>query len=183
MFGISGGEFLVLIVVAIIFLGPKHAAQAVKAVRNAMGYIRDFSSQLRSQVSAQHAQSTLEGLGITEEDLAALRKLRATTGSLDPRAFVRKTVAEEMDAWLDVAPNSASTTNGFPKNAYQNRSSTQTKESDASDNKSDNKIESTPSTASTDTDKPVESDAEKTQAEDQSSHKSLESPLPERKES
>lgn len=179
MFGISGGEFLVLIVVAIIFLGPKHAAQAVKAVRNAMGYIRDFSSQLRSQVSAQHAQSTLEGLGITEEDLAALRKLRATTGSLDPRAFVRKTVAEEMDAWLDVAPNSASTTNGFPKNAYQNRSNTQAKENNASSNKT----KSTLPTLSMDTDKPVESDADKTQTEDQSSHEMLESPPPERKES
>lgn len=159
MFGISGGEFLILIVVAIIFLGPKHAAQAVKAVRSAMGYIRDFSSQLRSQVSTQHAQSTLEGLGITEEDLAALRKLRSTTGSLDPRAFVRKTVAEEMDAWLDIAPQ-ASTTNGFPKNAYQSAS-----------------------TVSTQNDEPVESDADKTQTEDQSSQKSLESPLPERKES
>lgn len=159
MFGISGGEFLILIVVAIIFLGPKHAAQAVAAVRKAMNYIRDFSSQLRSQVSAQHAQSTLEGLGITEEDLIALRKLRASTGSLDPRAFVRKTVAEEMDAWLDIAPHS-STTNGFPKNAYQSVS-----------------------TVSTETDKPVESDADKTQTEDQSSQKSLESPSPERKES
>lgn len=179
MFGISGGEFLVLVVVAIIFLGPKHAAQAVKAVRNAMGYIRDFSSQLRSQVSAQHAQSTLEGLGITEEDLAALRKLRATTGSLDPRAFVRKTVAEEMDAWLDVAPNSTSTTNGFPKNAYQNRSDTQPQEKTASDATT----ESTLSTVSTDADKTVESETEKTQTQDQSSKESLESPLPERKES
>ena len=158
MFGISGGEFLVLIVVAIIFLGPKHAAQAVKAVRSAMGYIRDFSSQLRSQVSTQHAQSTLEGLGITEEDLVALRKLRSTTGSLDPRAYVRKTVAEEMDAWLNVVPE-ISTTNGFPKNAYQSRS-----------------------TSSTKTEKPVESDADETQTQttDKSSQKSVESSTQER---
>lgn len=181
MFGISGGEFLVLVVVAIIFLGPKHAAQAVRAVRNAMGYIRDFSSQLRSQVSAQHAQSTLEGLGITEEDLAALRKLRATTGSLDPRAFVRKTVAEEMDAWLDVAPNSASTTNGFPKNAYQNRSNTQPQEKTASNDTT----ESTPSTVSANTDKPVESDTGEAQVQtaDQFSQESVHSPTEERKES
>ena len=158
MFGISGGEFLILIVVAIIFLGPKHAAQAVKAVRSAMGYIRDFSSQLRSQISTQHAQSTLEGLGITQDDLAALRELRATTGSLDPRAFVRKTVAEEMDAWLDVAPKSPSTTNGFPKNAYK-----------------------ATSTVSTETDKPVESDAEK--SANQTLETPVESPTEERKES
>lgn len=104
MFGISGGEFLILIVVAVIFLGPKHAAQAIKALRTALGKLRDISSQLRSQLAENRSQPNLESLGITQEDLAALRELRATTGSLDPRAYVRKAVAEEMDAWLDVAP-------------------------------------------------------------------------------
>lgn len=193
MFGISGGEFLVLIVVAIIFLGPKHAAQAVKAIRNAMGYIRDFSSQLRSQVSAQHAQNTLEGLGITEEDLAALRKLRSTTGSLDPRAFVRKTVAEEMDAWLDIAPKPVKKATGLPESPYPTLSSVAEIKKNAAERKvaasakeptesTYTLADSTASTASKVTDEAVESETKETPTADHSSQKSVQSPPSERKE-
>lgn len=104
MFGISGAEFLVLLVVAVIFLGPKHAAQAVSAIRKGIGYIRNYSAQLREQMAANRTKVALEDLGISAEDLAALRELRASTGSLDPRAYVRKAVSEEMNAWLDIAP-------------------------------------------------------------------------------
>ena len=180
MFGISGGEFLVLIVVAIIFLGPKHAAQAITAVRKAMAYIRDFSSQLRSQVSTQHAQSTLEGLGITEEDLAALRKLRSTTGSHDPRAYVRKTVAEEMDAWLNLAPKPVPKATGLPESPYPTLSSIAEIKQNATARKEAKATSSSPSPTS---DKTVESDVENASTAEESSNKSVQSPTEERKES
>ncbi|MBR5950833.1 MAG: hypothetical protein IKZ87_05295 [Actinomycetaceae bacterium] len=169
MLGISGGEFLVLIVVAVIFLGPKHAAQAVRALRAGLGYIRDFSSQLRSQISTQHAQSTLEGLGITEDDLAALRELRASTGSLDPRAFVRKAVSEEMDAWLGVQPTT-STTSGFPKNAYKKLTVADIKKNaaitNAASTSANNSVEKTDTKdTSKSADEPVKSVAEEPQAD------------------
>ena len=113
MFGISSGEFVVLLVVVVIFLGPKHAAQAVTALRSAIQYARQFSAQLRSQFTSR-SNASLSDLGISEDDIIALRELRAATGSLDPRAFVRKAVSEEMDAWFDLAPNPPRTATNVP---------------------------------------------------------------------
>lgn len=104
MFGISGIEFLVILAVAVVFLGPTHAAQAVNGIRKAVIGLRGYSAKMREQMAANRAKMTLEDLGISPEDIAALRELRASTGSLDPRAYVRKAVSEEMDAWLGMAP-------------------------------------------------------------------------------
>lgn len=94
MFGISGGEFLVLLVVGALVLGPRNIAQALRAVRNAIESVRDWSSRLR-------AESNEGELGLTEADIATLKSLDLR--QLDPRRIVREAVREEMDAWMAVA--------------------------------------------------------------------------------
>ncbi|MBP3223544.1 MAG: hypothetical protein J6M18_06440 [Actinomycetaceae bacterium] len=122
MFGISGGEFLVLLVVVVVFLGPKHAAQALMSLRRALMYVRGFSEKMRKNMTSQRTASVLADLGFSEEDLQALREMRSSTGSLDPRAFVRKAVAEEMDAWLeDVAPVAARPATNVPSSGEKTK--------------------------------------------------------------
>ncbi len=92
MFGISGGELLVLLVVGLLVLGPRHAAQAVIALRKGMAWVRGLSQDLRAQASLSGT-----AVGLSAEEREALRAL--TQSGLDPRSLVRETVRDELAAW------------------------------------------------------------------------------------
>ncbi|WP_124039992.1 twin-arginine translocase TatA/TatE family subunit [Neoactinobaculum massilliense] len=97
MLGISGGEFLVILVVAAAVLGPKNVAQALRAMKQALAAFRRWSARLRQE-------TTVDLGGLSSEELAGLRKLASLDlSSLSPKNIVRDTVREEMNAWLTQA--------------------------------------------------------------------------------
>ena len=94
MLGISAGEFLVILLVAAVVLGPKNIAQALHAVQRAVRRFRQWSAKMRAE-----SRVDISTIGISEEDLAAIRSFSAQ--QYDPRRMVQDAVREEMRAWLD----------------------------------------------------------------------------------
>lgn len=93
MLGISGGEFLVLLVVGALVLGPKNIAEALRAMRKGIEALRQWSAGVRAEAGGE--------LGVAEKEVAALANLDFR--QLDPRRIVREAVREEMEAWMAMA--------------------------------------------------------------------------------
>ena len=93
MLGISGGEFLVLLVVGALVLGPKNIAEALRAMRKGIEALRQWSAGMRAEAGGE--------LGVAEKEIAALANLDFR--QLDPRRIVREAVREEMEAWMAMA--------------------------------------------------------------------------------
>ena len=93
MLGISGGEFLVLLVVGALVLGPKNIAEALRAMRKGIEALRQWSAGMRAGADGE--------LGVAEKEVAALANLDFR--QLDPRRIVREAVREEMEAWMAMA--------------------------------------------------------------------------------
>ena len=85
MLGISGGEFLVLLVVGALVLGPKNIAEALRAMRKGVDALRQWSAGMRAGADGE--------FGVAEKEIAAL----------DPRRIVREAVRDEMEAWMSMA--------------------------------------------------------------------------------
>ena len=64
MLGISGGEFLVLLVVGALVLGPKNIAEALRAMRKGIEALRQWSAGMRAGADGE--------LGVAEKEVAAL---------------------------------------------------------------------------------------------------------------
>lgn len=93
MLGISGGEFLVLLVVGALVLGPKNIAEALRTMREGIEALRQWSAGMRAEAGGE--------LGVAEKEVAALANLDFR--QLDPRRIVREAVREEMEAWMAMA--------------------------------------------------------------------------------
>ena len=93
MLGISGGEFLVLLVVGALVLGPKNIAEALRAMRKGIEALRKWSAGMRAGADGE--------LGVAEKEVAALANLDLR--QLDPRRIVREAVRDEMEAWMAMA--------------------------------------------------------------------------------
>lgn len=93
MFGFSGGELLVVLVVAALVMGPKNVAQALYGLRKLLDVIRQWSAKLR-----QDSAFDLSSLGINPADVEKLKNLDLS--QYDPRQMVREAVQEEMNAWI-----------------------------------------------------------------------------------
>lgn len=93
MLGISGGEFLVLLVVGALVLGPKNIAEALRAMRKGIEALRQWSAGMRAGADGE--------LGVAEKEVAALANLDLR--QLDPRRIVREAVRDEMEAWMAMA--------------------------------------------------------------------------------
>ena len=93
MLGISGGEFLVLLVVGALVLGPKNIAEALRAIRKGIEALRQWSAGMRAGADGE--------LGVAEKEVAALANLDLR--QLDPRRIVREAVRDEMEAWMAMA--------------------------------------------------------------------------------
>ncbi|MFC5280296.1 hypothetical protein ACFPGO_00150 [Arcanobacterium canis] len=94
MFGISGTEFIILLIVGVIVLGPSRAAQAILALQRAIEKARGWSAQLREQ-TAQYRQAGDSTTGDLNDALSAF-----SPRGLDPRRMIKDAVAEEMQLWL-----------------------------------------------------------------------------------
>ena len=93
MLGISGGEFLVLLVVGALVLGPKNIAEALRAMRKGIEALRQWSAGMRAGADGE--------LGVAEKEVAALANLDLR--QLDPRRIVREAVRDEIEAWMAMA--------------------------------------------------------------------------------
>lgn len=93
MLGISGGEFLVLLVVGALVLGPKNIAEALRAMRKGIEALRQWSAGMRAGADGE--------LGVAEKEVAALANLDLR--QLDPRRIVREAVRDEMEEWMAMA--------------------------------------------------------------------------------
>ena len=93
MFGISGGEFIVILVIAAFVLGPKNVAQAVVGFRKLVEKARTWSASIRKETTVD-----LAGLGFDSSDVEKLRNLKLS--DYDPREMVRQAVHEEMNEWV-----------------------------------------------------------------------------------
>ena len=89
MFGISGSELLLLLFVAVVFLGPKGFKQAIDAFRKLVAWGKSASARLR-----EDSQLNLGDMGLSDLDLSDL-----DLKQYDPREIVRQAVREEMEAW------------------------------------------------------------------------------------
>ena len=85
MLGISGGEFLVLLVVGALVLGPKNIAEALRAMRKGVDALRQWSAGMRAGADGE--------FGVAEKEIAALANLDLR--QFDPR--------DEMEAWMSMA--------------------------------------------------------------------------------
>lgn len=93
MLGISGGEFLVLLVVGALVLGPKNIAEALRAMRKGVDALRQWSAGMRAGADGE--------FGVAEKEIAALANLDLR--QFDPRRIVREAVRDEMEAWMSMA--------------------------------------------------------------------------------
>lgn len=93
MFGFSGGELLVVLVVAALVMGPKNVAQALYGLRKLLDMVREWSAKLRQETAFD-----LSSLGIDPADVEKLKNLDLS--QYDPRQMVREAVQEEMNAWI-----------------------------------------------------------------------------------
>ena len=97
--GISGSELLLILVVAVIIIGPRHAAQALVWLKKAIDWLRAWSAKLREQTA-----ETEDGLKV---DLSGLDPRQ-----YDPRRMIKDAVAEEMQLWMEQAAGLEKTTEG-----------------------------------------------------------------------
>ena len=107
MLGISGGEFLVLLVVGALVLGPKNIAEALRAMRKGIEALRQWSAGMRAGADGE--------LGVAEKEVAALANLDLR--QLDPRRIVREAVRDEMEAWMAMAGAGGAGTSSSEKGA------------------------------------------------------------------
>ncbi|MGO1944169.1 MAG: hypothetical protein ACTH1Z_07170, partial [Ancrocorticia sp.] len=113
MFGISGGEFIVIIVIAAFVLGPKNVAQAVVGFRKLIDKIRTWSAQIRKDTTVD-----LGSLGFDSSDVEKLRNLKLS--DYDPREMVRQAVQEEMSEWMKATSGGGAMANPHAAGAQNN---------------------------------------------------------------
>lgn len=90
MFGINGAEFVVILAVAALVVGPEGIIRALRSFRRLVDSLKSWSAALR-----ESAQRDLPTTASPVLDLSSF-----DPGDLDPRDMVRRAVHEEMTAWM-----------------------------------------------------------------------------------
>lgn len=90
MFGINGAEFLVILVVAALVVGPTGVVQALRTFRSVIATVRGWSAKLREETRRDMTDVDLPGFDWSSIDLR----------EYDPREMVRQAVREEMEEWM-----------------------------------------------------------------------------------
>jgi len=88
-FGISGGVFLIILIVATIVLGPEAITGALRGFRKVVDAAKGFSARVREETSADIKATGLHDIDLSGFDMSGL----------DPRQMIREAVQEEMQAW------------------------------------------------------------------------------------
>ena len=91
MFGIGGTELLVILVVALIVLGPKSVPQIARTLGKAMGEFRKVSTEFQ-----QEAEKEL--FGTEQKATAATKPAEAASPAAKPAAAATAAAPTETDA-------------------------------------------------------------------------------------
>ena len=90
MLGINGAEFLVILLVAALVVGPEGVVQALKTFKSVIATLKGWSARLREETRHDMSDVTLPGIDWSNIDLR----------EYDPREMVRQAVREEMEEWM-----------------------------------------------------------------------------------
>jgi sec-independent protein translocase protein TatB len=91
MFGIDGPEFVIILIVALVIMGPEHVVGLLKTFRNLVDGAKRWSARLRAESTTDLSGVLPANLDLPDLDLR----------QYDPRAIVRQAVHEEMHAWME----------------------------------------------------------------------------------
>ncbi|EJF86121.1 twin arginine-targeting protein translocase TatB [Bartonella rattimassiliensis 15908] len=83
MFGIDGPEFLVILLVLIIVIGPKDLPKILKAIAKVRTYMRSTANELRRQFDDVISQIELDNLQKTYSDINDLNPSKQLTETFD----------------------------------------------------------------------------------------------------
>jgi|GEM_PF-2599701 len=93
MLGIDGSEFLVIILVAIIVIGPKDMPKMLRGAGRAMAHLRGLAQQVRGrfdealqQANMRDAVNNLRGINELDQDLNLRNILASSNNSLRDKA-------------------------------------------------------------------------------------------------
>ncbi|MCO7272837.1 MULTISPECIES: twin-arginine translocase TatA/TatE family subunit [Cellulosimicrobium] len=93
MFGINGAEFIVLLVVAVVVIGPerlpRYAEQLGSFVRSARGYLRDAKARVDAEIG---------------DEIADVDWSKLDPRQYDPRRIVREALLDDEPVRERVAP-------------------------------------------------------------------------------
>lgn len=84
MFGIDGSEFLVILLVLIVVVGPKDLPKMLKAMAKAIAYVRSTANEFHHQFDDAMKQADLSDLRKTLSDINDLNLTKELTEFLDP---------------------------------------------------------------------------------------------------
>lgn len=84
MFGIDGPEFLVILLVLIVVVGPKDLPKMLKTMARAIAYVRSTAKEFRHQFDDAMRQAELDELQKTLSDMNDLNPHKELTETFNP---------------------------------------------------------------------------------------------------
>ena len=101
MFGIDGPEFIVILIVLIVVVGPKDLPKMLKAIGKATARMRSTANEFRRQFDEAMREAELDDLQKTLSDVKDLDPRKKLTEIFDPI----RDVAKDVKASIDVQEN------------------------------------------------------------------------------
>ncbi|WP_019220442.1 Sec-independent protein translocase protein TatB [Bartonella senegalensis] len=97
MFGIDGPEFLVILIILIVVVGPKDLPKMLRAMSKAVAYVRSTANEFRRQFDDAIKQAELGDLQKTLSDMDNFNPDRKLTGILNPMQDIRGDIPGNFD--------------------------------------------------------------------------------------
>ncbi|UTO29178.1 Sec-independent protein translocase protein TatB [Bartonella harrusi] len=97
MFGIDGPEFLVILLVLIVVVGPKDLPKMLKTIARTIAYIRSIANEFRHQFDDAMRQVELDDLQKTLSDISDLNLNKEVTENFDPIHDVVGSIHDNFD--------------------------------------------------------------------------------------
>ena len=108
MFGIDGPEFIVILIVLIVVVGPKDLPKMLKAIGKATARMRSTANEFRRQFDEAMREAELDDLQKTLSDVKDLDPRKKLTEIFDPI----RDVAKDVKASIDVQENDDASKSG-----------------------------------------------------------------------
>lgn len=106
MFGIDGPEFIVILIVLIVVVGPKDLPKMLKAIGKATARMRSTANEFRRQFDEAMREAELDDLQKTLTDVKDLDPRKKLTEIFDPIRDVAKDVKASIDGHQDAETSS-----------------------------------------------------------------------------
>ncbi|CAM1642714.1 Sec-independent protein translocase protein TatB [Bartonella apihabitans] len=106
MFGIDGPEFIVILIVLIVVVGPKDLPKMLKAIGKATARMRTTANEFRRQFDEAMHEAELDDLQKTLTDVKDLDPRKKLTEIFDPIRDVAKDVKASIDGHQDAETSS-----------------------------------------------------------------------------